>query len=75
MGLAALVLRAVSCVAMWKYCCHAHHLKSRCRGEFCEVEYDTDMVSMSDSETEIEVAGCCRARTIKLNARGEASKG
>jgi len=65
MGQAAPVLRAFSCEAMWKYCCNAQHLKSRCCGEFCEIEYETEMVNVSDSETEIEVTGCCSARTTK----------
>ena len=65
MGQAAPVLRAFSCEAMWKYCCNAQHLKSRCCGEFCEMEYETEMVSASDSETEIKVTGCCSARTTK----------
>ena len=64
MGQAAPAL-ALSCEAMWTYCCNAQHFKPGCRGEFCEVQYETDMVNLSDSETEIEVVGCCSARTTK----------
>jgi hypothetical protein len=63
MGQAASVLKAFSCDAMWKYVCNAQHLKSRCCGDFCEVEYTTEMVDISDSETEIEITGCCSARS------------
>ena len=65
MGQSAPVLRAFSWEAMWKYCCNAQHLKSRCC-EICEVEYETDMIPLeSDSDMEIEVMGCCAARNIK----------
>ncbi len=56
------LVKAVSCSDMWKYCCNAQHLKSRCCGEVC-IEYDTDLIDVSDSETEIEIKGCCTAKT------------
>ena len=61
-------MKAISCSDMWKYCCNSQHLKSRCCGEFCEVEYDTDMVPIgeeSDVEAEIEFSDCCNARMAK----------
>ena len=59
------IIKAMSCDSMWKYCCNAQHLKSRCCGDFCEVEYDTEMVDIPEenSEYSIEVDGCCEAHS------------
>ena len=66
MGGVTQLMKAFSCEAMWKYCCNAQHLKSRCCHDFCEIEYETDLVPIeSESDTEIHVDGCCSARTSK----------
>ena len=59
------IVKAIQCEAMWKYCCNAQHLKSRCCDDYCDFEYDTEKVSLEDSETEMEINGCCTAKTTK----------
>ena len=59
------IIKALQCDSMWKYCCNAQHLKSRCCHDYCEVEYDTDEVGVEESETEVEINGCCTAKTHK----------
>ena len=59
------IVKALQCDACAKYVCNAQHVKSRCCDDYCDFEYDTDLVEVIDSETEIEVAGCCTAKTTK----------
>jgi len=53
------IIKALQCDSMWKYCCNAQHVKSRCCDDFCEVQYDTEAIEVTPSRSDIEVEGCC----------------
>ena len=73
MGEAASALKALSCDSMAKYWLNAMHCSSECCGGWCSCEYTTDMVEISDSDSdfELELSDCCSVRKGKLDASGE----
>ena len=63
MGQFASVIKALSCADCVRYVCNSMHVNPKC-SDCCELDFVTDEVHVNDddSETEIEVIGCCVAR-------------
>ena len=51
-------LRFLACSDFYKYVANSCHVKSRC-SDCCEFDVDTDMVSVTESESEDAVRVCC----------------
>ena len=75
MGQAASALKALSCDSAFKYWLNAMHCSSECCDGWCNCTYTTDMVDLSDSDSEFEMEmdGCCAVRKGKINASSEAT--
>ena len=58
MGANGSALRFLACSDFYKYVTNSCHVKSRC-SDCCELEVDTDMVNVTESEEEDGVRICC----------------
>ena len=63
MGEASSIVKSFSCESFAEYCCNAMHVKSDCCDGFCSFSYDTDLVEISDADSEYELeSNCCILR-------------
>ena len=58
MGANGSALRFLACSDFYKYVANSCHVKSSC-SDCCKFDMDTDMVSVTESESEDAVRVCC----------------
>ena len=59
MGEAASIIKAFSCQSCARYVCNVMHVKSNCCHDACVFSYDTELVEVSDSESNYELESQC----------------
>ena len=58
MGAAAGIISALQCKDCAKYVCNSMDIKSEC-SDCCSLEIETHEIEIEDTETDLEVEGCC----------------
>ena len=58
MGAAASVISAMQCKDCARYVCNSMDIKSEC-SDCCSLEIETHEIEIEDTETDLEVEGCC----------------